>query len=171
MVHLELRSFSERPDAENPAYIEFRLGDYQSTSRHHLMRPPRPGLPTVSGRRDCLLARGRRGRNTGKAHGVSAEPLTHCWDAGWITASVIYFFRTSWASSDNPHYPTDSGCQLAQRDRRRRRTRGGACPASAARSRAPRGLSRPPSRCSSPPPADNEIRDASRPEAGFIIGS
>ena len=104
---LGISPYFERPDAENPAYIEFRLGDYQ----HELgiidrkYAPPGaaigPGgviaywhVDDVAGTLQQLTAMGA----------TEYEPLTHRGDAGWITASVVDPFGNILGIMNNPHY-------------------------------------------------------------------
>jgi predicted enzyme related to lactoylglutathione lyase len=104
---LGIAPYFERPDAENPAYIEFRLGDYQ----HELgiidskYAPPGaaagPGgviaywhVDDVAVTLDKLTAMGAK----------EYEPLTHRGDAGWITASVVDPFGNILGIMNNPHY-------------------------------------------------------------------
>lgn len=103
---LGIAPYFERPDAERPAYIEFRLGDYQ----HELGiidRRYAPGgaaagpggavvfwhvddVPTMLER---LLAMGAN----------EYEPLTHR-EAGFVTASVVDPFGNILGVMYNPHY-------------------------------------------------------------------
>jgi len=104
---LGIAPYFERPDAENPAYIEFRLGDYQ----HELgiidrkYAPPGaaigPGgviaywhVDDVAGTLQQLTAMGA----------TEYEPLTHRGDAGFITASVVDPFGNILGIMNNPHY-------------------------------------------------------------------
>ena len=104
---LGIAPYFERPDAENPAYIEFRLGDYQ----HELgvidrkYSPPRatagPGgvvaywhVDDVAATLESLIAMGA----------TEYEPLTPRGDGGWITASVIDPFGNILGLIYNPHY-------------------------------------------------------------------
>jgi len=99
--------YCERPDAGDPAYIEFRRGDYQ----HELgiidskYAPPGvsagPGgviaywhVDDVAGTLQKLMAMGAK----------EYEPLTHRGDAGWITASVVDPFGNILGIIYNPHY-------------------------------------------------------------------
>jgi predicted enzyme related to lactoylglutathione lyase len=104
---LGIAPYFERPDAENPAYIEFRLGDYQ----HELgiidaKYAPRgaaagPGgviaywhVDDVAGTLQKLMAMGAK----------EYEPLTPRGEAGWVTASVIDPFGNILSIMYNPHY-------------------------------------------------------------------
>ena len=103
---LGIAPYFERPDAENPAYVEFRLGDYQ----HELgiidtrYAPPdavaTPGgvvaywhVDDVAATLERLMAMGAN----------EYQPLTHR-EAGWITASVVDPFGNILGIIYNPHY-------------------------------------------------------------------
>ena len=104
---LGISPYFERPDAENPAYIEFRLGDYQHELGIIDRKYAPPGAATgpggviaywhvddVAGTVQKLAAMGATGY----------EPLTHRGDAGWITASVVDPFGNILGIMNNPHY-------------------------------------------------------------------
>jgi predicted enzyme related to lactoylglutathione lyase len=103
---LGIAPYFERPDAENPSYVEFRLGDYQ----HELgiidtrYAPPdaasAPGgvvaywhVDDVAATLVRLMAMGAK----------EYQPLTHR-EAGWITASVVDPFGNILGIIYNPHY-------------------------------------------------------------------
>jgi len=100
------RPYFERPDAENPAYIEFRLGDYQ----HELgiidtrYAPPdaaaAPGGVVAYWHVDDVAATLERLTAMGAKE---YQPLTHR-EAGWITASVVDPFGNILGIIYNPHY-------------------------------------------------------------------
>jgi predicted enzyme related to lactoylglutathione lyase len=103
---LGIEPYFERPDPEHPAYIEFRLGDYQ----HELGIIDRsygpkgatagPGGAVVYWHVDDVAAALERVIAMGaKAY----EPLTHR-EAGFITASVIDPFGNILGLMYNPHY-------------------------------------------------------------------
>jgi catechol 2,3-dioxygenase-like lactoylglutathione lyase family enzyme len=80
---LGIEPYFERPDPDHPAYIEFRLGDYQ----HEL------------GIIDSKYA------PKGAAAGPGEyEPLTNRGAAGFITASVVDPFGNILGIMYNPHY-------------------------------------------------------------------
>ena len=102
---LGIAPYFERPDSENPAYIEFRLGDYQ----HELgiidtrYAPPDAAaaprvvaywhVDDVAATLERLTAMGAK----------EYQPLTHR-EAGWITASVVDPFGNILGIIYNPHY-------------------------------------------------------------------
>lgn len=103
---LGIEPYFERPDAENPAYIEFRIGDYQ----HELgiidsNYAPKgatggPGgavvfwhVDDVAATLEKLIAMGAK----------EYEPLINR-EAGFITASVVDPFGNILGIMYNPHY-------------------------------------------------------------------
>jgi predicted enzyme related to lactoylglutathione lyase len=98
--------YFERPDAENPAYIEFRIGDYQDELGIIDRKYAPPGTPADPGGAvlywhvddvEAALARLR-------AMGATEyEPLTPR-EAGFITASVVDPFGNILGVMVNPHY-------------------------------------------------------------------
>jgi predicted enzyme related to lactoylglutathione lyase len=103
---LGIEPYFERPDPEHPAYVEFRIGDYQ----HELglidsKYAPRgaaagPGgtvmywhVDDVAAALEKVLAMGAR----------EYEPLTHR-GSGFITASVVDPFGNILGLMYNPHY-------------------------------------------------------------------
>ncbi|MDF3018539.1 MAG: putative dioxygenase [Thermomicrobiales bacterium] len=104
---LGIAPYFERPDAENPAYIEFRLGDYQHElgiidrkfAPHGAVAAP-SGVIAYWHVDDVVTTLERL-----KAMGAKEyEPLTHRGDAGWITASVVDPFGNILGIIYNPHY-------------------------------------------------------------------
>ena len=103
---LGIAPYFQRPDAENPAYIEFRLGDYQ----HELgiidrkYAPPAaaagPGGVVAYWHVDDVAAMLQRFTAMGASE---YQPLTPR-EAGWITASVVDPFGNILGTIYNPHY-------------------------------------------------------------------
>jgi predicted enzyme related to lactoylglutathione lyase len=105
---LGIEPYFERPDSENPAYTEFRLGDYQ----HELgiidsKYSPKgagaagPGGAVVYWHVDDVAATLEKL----KAKGAKEyEPLTKRGEAGFITASVVDPFGNILGLMYNPHY-------------------------------------------------------------------
>ncbi len=103
---LGIEPYFERPDAEHPAYIEFRFGDYQ----HELgiidsQYAPQaaksgPGGAVVYWHVDHIEEVLERVKAMGAKE---YEPLTHR-EAGFITASVIDPFGNVLGLMYNPHY-------------------------------------------------------------------
>lgn len=103
---LGIDPYFERPDSENPAYIEFRFGDYQDElglidsryAPHDSATGPAGAVvfwhvDDVTATLEKLLSMGA------KEH----EPLTHR-EAGFITASVVDPFGNIVGVMYNPHY-------------------------------------------------------------------
>lgn len=103
---LGIDPYFERPDAENPAYIEFRIGDYQ----HELgiidsNYAPKgatggPGGAVVFWHVDDVAATLEKLTAMGAKE---YEPLTNR-EAGFITASVVDPFGNILGIMYNPHY-------------------------------------------------------------------
>ena len=103
---LGIDPYFERPDAENPAYIEFRIGDYQ----HELgiidsNYTPKgatggPGGAVVFWHVDDVAATLEKLTAMGAKE---YEPLTNR-EAGFITASVVDPFGNILGIIYNPHY-------------------------------------------------------------------
>ena len=104
---LGIEPYFQRPDSENPAYIEFRLGDYQHElgiidSRY----APKgaavagPGGAVVYWHVDDMTATLEKLKAMGAKE---YEPLTKR-EAGFITASVIDPFGNILGIMYNPHY-------------------------------------------------------------------
>ena len=104
---LGIEPYFERPDSEHPAYIEFRLGDYQ----HELGiidskfaskgAVASPGGAVVYWHVDDVAA------TLEKVTAMGAkvyEPLTKRGEAGFITASVVDPFGNILGIMYNPHY-------------------------------------------------------------------
>jgi predicted enzyme related to lactoylglutathione lyase len=96
------------PDLENPAYIEFRLGDYQ----HELgiidsKYAPKgaaatgPGGAIVYWHVDNVAATLEKLKDMGAKE---YEPLTKRGEAGFVTASVVDPFGNILGIMYNPHY-------------------------------------------------------------------
>jgi predicted enzyme related to lactoylglutathione lyase len=97
--------YFERPDAENPAYIEFRIGDYQHElgiidRKYAPPMPAQPGGEIVYWHVDDL----EETLNRLIAHGATAYgPITK-YGAGFVTASVIDPFGNILGIMYNKHY-------------------------------------------------------------------
>jgi predicted enzyme related to lactoylglutathione lyase len=104
---LDVEPYFERPDSENPAYIEFRLGDYQ----HELgiidsKYAPKgatagPGGAVVYWHVDDVTSTLEKVTAMGAKE---YEPLTKRGEAGFITASVIDPFGNILGIMHNPHF-------------------------------------------------------------------
>jgi predicted enzyme related to lactoylglutathione lyase len=104
---LGIEPYFERPDPEHPAYIEFRLGDYQ----HELgiidsKYAPKGGAAGQGGaivywHVDDVAATLEKVTAMGAKE---YEPLTNHGEAGFITASVVDPFGNILGIMYNPHY-------------------------------------------------------------------
>jgi predicted enzyme related to lactoylglutathione lyase len=103
---LRIRPYFERPDSENPAYVEFRIGDYQ----HELGIIDRryapadasagPGGVVAYWHVDDIEAALQQVMSMGA---TEFQPLTPR-EAGFITASVLDPFGNVLGLMYNPHY-------------------------------------------------------------------
>jgi predicted enzyme related to lactoylglutathione lyase len=104
---LGIEPYFQRPDSENPAYIEFRLGDYQHElgiidSRYapKSAAVAGPGGAVVYWHVDDVTATLEKLKAMGAKE---YEPLTKR-EAGFITASVVDPFGNILGIMYNPHY-------------------------------------------------------------------
>ena len=105
---LDIEPYFQRPDSENPAYIEFRLGDYQhelgiidSKYAPEGATAIGPGGAVVYWHVDDVAA----ALEKVKAMGANEyEPLTKRGESGFITASVLDPFGNILGIMYNPHY-------------------------------------------------------------------
>lgn len=101
----DIEPYFQRPDAENPAYIEFRLGDYQHElgiidRKFALPMPAQPGGEIAYWHVDNI----QTALDTLIAHGAAAYgPLTE-YGEGFLTASVIDPFGNILGIMYNKHY-------------------------------------------------------------------
>ena len=106
MELLGIEPYFERPDAENPAYIEFRLGDYQHELGIINSRYAPQEAATVTGGAvvywhvDDVAATLERLTAMGA---TEYEPLTER-GAGFVTASVVDPFGNILGIMYNSHY-------------------------------------------------------------------
>jgi predicted enzyme related to lactoylglutathione lyase len=104
---LGIEPYFQRPDAEDPAYIEFRIGDYQNElgiiDRKYAPKgtQPEPGGAILLWHVDDIEATFERL----KALGANEyDPITKRGESGFITASVIDPFGNILGIMYNPHY-------------------------------------------------------------------
>jgi predicted enzyme related to lactoylglutathione lyase len=104
---LGMTPYFERPDSENPGYIEFRLGDYQDElgiiDRKYAPQGAAagPGGVVVYWHVDDVAAMLEKLTTMGA---TIYEPLTPRGEGGWVTASVIDPFGNILGIMYNPHY-------------------------------------------------------------------
>ena len=104
---LDIEPYFERPDSENPAYIEFRLGDYQHElgiiDSKYALKGAAVGLggavvkwhvDDVTSTLEKLTAIGAK----------EYEPVTKRGEAGFITASVVDPFGNILGIMYNPRF-------------------------------------------------------------------
>jgi predicted enzyme related to lactoylglutathione lyase len=103
---LGIEPYFQRPDAENPAYIEYRVGDYQHEfgiiSADYLPKiaQPGPGGAVLFWHVDDIEAVFERVKAMGA---TEYDPLTKR-EADFITASVVDPFGNILGLMYNPHY-------------------------------------------------------------------
>lgn len=103
---LGIEPYFERPDSENPAYVEFRIGDYQHElgiiDAGYAPQAATAGVggavvywhvDDVAAALETLMAMGAQ----------EYEPLTQR-EAGFVTASVVDPFGNVLGVMYNPHY-------------------------------------------------------------------
>lgn len=104
---LGIEPYFVRPEEGAPAYVEFRVGDYQDElgiiDRHYAPEGAPGGagevimywhVDDVAGAFERLLAMGAKGY----------QPITPRGESGWITASVVDPFGNILGIMRNPHY-------------------------------------------------------------------
>ena len=95
-----------RPDADNPAYVEFRLGDYQAelgiADRKYAPKAAKagPGGAVLYWHVDDLKAVFKKAKAMGAKE---YDPITER-GAGFVTASVVDPFGNVLSFMYNPHY-------------------------------------------------------------------
>ncbi|NUL46542.1 VOC family protein [Cellulosimicrobium funkei] len=104
---LGVEPYFQQPDAEAPAYVEFRLGDHLDEfgiiDRHYL---PSAHLPATGG----VIARWHVDDLPGTVEFLIAlgatehEPVTPRGDEGFVTASVVDPFGNVVGLIHSPHY-------------------------------------------------------------------
>jgi predicted enzyme related to lactoylglutathione lyase len=100
-----VRAYLQRPDEENPAYIEFRVGDYEDElgiidRRYAPHHQETPGGAVVYWQVDDVAV----AVNDLKARGAKEhEPIVERGD-GFMTASMIDPFGNILGVMYNPHY-------------------------------------------------------------------
>ena len=106
---LGIEPYFQRPDADTPAYIEYRLGDYQ---RELGIIDVRYAPPAPAGWRTGTLTTWRpRYKGTARDDAREHQPITSWGPTGFVTASVVDPFVNILSVVDNPHYPEILGTQ------------------------------------------------------------
>ena len=113
---LGIAPYFQRPDADNPAYIEFRIGDDQDElgiiDRKYAPKgmQPGPGGAVLLWHVDDIEATFERLKAMGA---IEYDPITKRGDSGFVTASVIDPFGNILGIMYNPHYVEILGSRLA----------------------------------------------------------
>jgi predicted enzyme related to lactoylglutathione lyase len=104
---LGIEAYFERPDAENPAYVEFRIGDYQHELGVIDSKYKPQGADAGTGGAIVLWHVDNIEAMLERVKGMGAteyDPLTPRGDSGFITASVVDPFGNVLGLMYNPHY-------------------------------------------------------------------
>jgi predicted enzyme related to lactoylglutathione lyase len=102
-----VEAYFQRPSAENPAYVEFRIGDYEAEfgiiDRRYAPKDtqPGPGGAVLLWHVDDIEAAFERLKVMGARE---YDPITKRGDSGFVTASVIDPFGNILGIMHNPHY-------------------------------------------------------------------
>ena len=102
-----VEAYFQMPDAEHPAYIEFRIGDYEDEigiiDRKYASKAmqPAPGGAILLWHVDDIEAAFERLKDMGAKE---YDPITKRGDTGFVTASVIDPFGNVLGIMYNPHY-------------------------------------------------------------------
>lgn len=113
---LGIEPYFQRPDLDNPAYIEFRIGDYQDEfgiiDRKYAPKgtQPGPGGAVLLWHVDDIEATFERLKAMGAKE---YDPITKRGDSGFVTASVIDPFGNILGIMYNPHYVEVLGSRTA----------------------------------------------------------
>ena len=111
-----VEAYFQRPDAEHPAYVEFRIGDYEDEfgiiDRKYAPKAmqPGPGGAILLWHVDDIEATFKKLITMGAKE---YDPITKRGDTGFITASVIDPFGNILGIMYNPHYVEVLGSQKA----------------------------------------------------------
>lgn len=102
-----VEAYFQRPNAEHPAYVEFRIGDYEHefgiidrTYAPKAMQPG-PGGAILLWHVDDIEVAFERLKGMGA---TEYDPITKRGDTGFVTASVIDPFGNILGIMNNPHY-------------------------------------------------------------------
>jgi predicted enzyme related to lactoylglutathione lyase len=107
---LRIEPYFERPDSEHPAYIEFRLGDYQQEFGIIDSKYAPKGAAAANGSGGGAVVYWHVDDVAATLEKVKAmgakeyEPLMKRGEAGFITASVVDPFGNVLGIMYNPHY-------------------------------------------------------------------
>jgi predicted enzyme related to lactoylglutathione lyase len=102
-----VQAYFQRPDAEHPAYVEFRIGDYEDEfgiiDRKYAPKAmqPGPGGAILLWHVDDIEAALKQLKAMGAKE---YDPITKRGDSGFVTASVIDPFGNILGIMYNPHY-------------------------------------------------------------------
>jgi len=102
-----VEAYFQRPDGAKPAYVEFRIGDYEGEfgiiDRRYAPKAMRPGLggAILLWHVDDVEAAFKRLLDLGA---TEYDPITPRGNSGFITASVVDPFGNLLGIMQNPHY-------------------------------------------------------------------
>jgi predicted enzyme related to lactoylglutathione lyase len=102
-----VEAYFQRPDAEHPAYVEFRIGDFEDEfgiiDRKYAPKAMQPGTggAILLWHVDDIEAAFERLKVMGAKE---YDPITKRGDSGFVTASVIDPFGNVLGIMYNPHY-------------------------------------------------------------------
>jgi predicted enzyme related to lactoylglutathione lyase len=111
-----VEAYFQRPDAEHPAYVEFRIGDSEDEfgiiDRKYAPRgmQPGPGGAILLWHVDDIEAAFARLKSMGA---TEYDPITPRGDSGFVTASVVDPFGNILGIMYNPHYVEILGSHAA----------------------------------------------------------
>jgi predicted enzyme related to lactoylglutathione lyase len=107
-----VEAYFQRPNAEHPAYVEFRIGDYENELGIIDRRYAPPSMQSGPGGAillwhvdDIDLAYARLLTMGAKEY----DPITKRGDSGFVTASVVDPFGNVLGIMTNPHYVSSLG--------------------------------------------------------------
>jgi predicted enzyme related to lactoylglutathione lyase len=104
---LGVDAYFQRPDAQHPAYVEFRIGDYENEfgiiDRKYAPKgmQPGPGGAILLWHVDDIEVAFARLKSMGA---TEYDPITKRGETGFVTASVIDPFGNILGIMTNPHY-------------------------------------------------------------------
>ena len=102
-----VEAYFQQPDTEHPAYVEFRIGDYEDEfgiiDRKYAPKAmqPGPGGAILLWHVDDIEATFERLKDMGAKE---YDPITKRGESGFVTASVIDPFGNILGIMYNPHY-------------------------------------------------------------------
>jgi predicted enzyme related to lactoylglutathione lyase len=112
-----IKAYFQNPNAEHPAYVEFRIGDYEGefgiVDRKYAPKNTQPGIggALLYWHVDDVVATIEQLKAMGaKEH----DPITKRGESGFVTASVVDPFGNILGIMQNPHYVAMLNSHTAQ---------------------------------------------------------